>query len=96
MMNDAEEVRFPQEAPCAETDPEMFFAEERQDPRNPNKIVSVYRNEKGAKAVCFSCEYRFECLQLALEENLIGIWGGTTENERRNIKRGRRSKIEIL
>lgn len=69
---------------CAETDPEIFFPEEREEDRKQH-MTSVYLNEKGAKSVCFSCDYRIRCLLFALENREIGIWGGTTENERKKM-----------
>lgn len=43
-----------------------------------------------AKAVCEGCEVRAECLDFAvLNRELFGIWGGTSENERRRIRADR-------
>jgi hypothetical protein len=36
-----------------------------------------------AKTVCARCIVRDECLTYALENNLVGIWGGLTLAERR-------------
>lgn len=36
-----------------------------------------------AKALCAACSVRAECLAFALEHPQKGIWGGTTERERR-------------
>lgn len=72
---------------CAETDPEAFFT---QDIEFEGKIVaSSYYDESGAKKICGSCSYKVECLLFAIKNNEMGIWGGTTENERREIRRGR-------
>jgi WhiB family redox-sensing transcriptional regulator len=39
-----------------------------------------------AKALCDVCPVGGECLELALaDEDLVGMWDGTTENERRKI-----------
>ena len=41
-----------------------------------------------AKAICKTCPVRTECLNYALSlDNMHGIWGGTTSNERRTIKK---------
>ena len=41
-----------------------------------------------AKAVCAICPVSEKCLQYALETNQrSGIWGGTTEDERRSLRR---------
>jgi WhiB family redox-sensing transcriptional regulator len=62
---------------CAETDPEAFFPEKGGSTRE-------------AKKVCRGCEVRAECLEFALENDdagRFGIWGGTSERERRRLKR---------
>jgi len=44
-----------------------------------------------AKAVCAACEVEDKCLEHALAvREKEGIWGGTTERERRSIIRRRR------
>ena len=43
---------------------------------------------RSAKSICASCEVVAECLEFGLEEQ-HGIWGGTTETERRQIRRQR-------
>ncbi len=41
-----------------------------------------------ARALCATCPVRVECLDLALADHtLIGLWGGTTDRERRAIRR---------
>ena len=58
---------------CAKTDPEAFF---------PEKGGSY----SAAKRVCAQCEVKAECLQYALDhDERFGIWGGLTEEERRNL-----------
>ncbi|MBX7464901.1 WhiB family transcriptional regulator [Streptomyces sp. NPDC057910] len=58
---------------CAQTDPEVFF---------PPKGVST----APAKALCFACDARVECLTYALDHaEQFGIWGGMTERGRRRV-----------
>ena len=60
---------------CQQVDPEIFFVE---------KGGSV----RAAKSVCRNCTVRELCLQYALEnDERFGIWGGTSERERRRLKR---------
>lgn len=41
-----------------------------------------------ARDVCMGCAVTTECLEYALETNQrAGIWGGTTEEERRSLRR---------
>lgn len=43
---------------------------------------------KRAKAVCEECPVKDPCLEFAILTNQsLGIWGGTTPNERRQIRR---------
>lgn len=63
-------------AACREADPELFFPVAPQGP-GAGEIAR-------AKAVCAGCQVRRECLQYALAtRQLHGVWGGTTEDERR-------------
>jgi WhiB family redox-sensing transcriptional regulator len=60
---------------CQYTDPEAFF---------PEKGGSI----REAKRICRSCLVRAECLEYALANSeRFGIWGGTSERDRRKIKR---------
>ena len=45
-----------------------------------------------AKKVCGNCLARQECLDYALGHSVLGVWGGTTENERRVLRR----KLNII
>lgn len=61
-------------AACAGVDPELFF---------PDRGEST----APAKAVCAGCPVRAECLDHALVNvERFGIWGGTSERERRAIR----------
>ncbi|MEV5539198.1 WhiB family transcriptional regulator [Saccharopolyspora shandongensis] len=64
---------------CAETDPEVFFPE-------PGQAHLV----KAAKAICGRCPIEAACRENALRSGARGIWGGTTEGERRQILRRRK------
>ena len=63
-------------AACRTADPEMFF---------PVSSVGPGHDEVArAKEVCASCLVRRQCLQFALATRQAhGVWGGTTEDERR-------------
>jgi WhiB family redox-sensing transcriptional regulator len=62
------------EALCREIGGEIFF------PADPN-------NWREAKIACSMCPVQNECLEYALKENVLGIWGGTTERDRQAIRR---------
>ena len=78
-----EKLTWQQKALCAQTDPEAFFPEKGGSSRD-------------GKRVCLSCDVRTECLEYALEnDERFGIWGGTSELERRELRR--RSRMgEVL
>lgn len=47
-----------------------------------------------AKRVCAHCEVRSDCLGYALDTRQeFGIWGGTDEDERRELSRRRRQGV---
>lgn len=74
--------------PCAEADPDSFFAKDDYDGIYSSLRTSlVYENERAAKAICFNCPMRADCLTFAVKTGQQGIWGGTNENERRAIRR---------
>jgi WhiB family redox-sensing transcriptional regulator len=51
-------------------------------------IGANHKPSAAVKAMCGRCEVRKECLAFALErEDLVGVWGGTTERERRGMRR---------
>ncbi len=72
---------------CAEVDPELFFPQESEIA--PNKVVSKYVNIAAAKQVCAKCPLTFQCLEYALKNVEIGIWGGTTESQRDSLRKRR-------
>lgn len=71
------ETEWKSRANCHGMDPEIFF------PTRGGFVLVAQR-------VCNECEVRAECLEFALanHENR-GVWGGTSENERRRIRRAR-------
>lgn len=40
-----------------------------------------------AKAICKECPIKQPCLEYALAHGEDGVWGGTTEKERRRLRR---------
>jgi WhiB family redox-sensing transcriptional regulator len=61
---------------CGGSDPELFFPV-------AGTAGPAVRQAEAAKAVCRRCVVRANCLSYALEAMPMGIWGGTTEEERR-------------
>lgn len=79
---------------CAETDPDSFFPKDYFDDENGKSAASSYENERSVKAICNECPLKLDCLMYAMTTGQHGIWGGTTENERRAIRRGRGVKLQ--
>jgi WhiB family transcriptional regulator, redox-sensing transcriptional regulator len=68
------------EALCRDTDPDLFFPVGTTGPA----LAQI----ENAKAVCRQCPVQTACLEFALSTNQdTGIWGGTSEEERRKLRR---------
>jgi WhiB family redox-sensing transcriptional regulator len=68
-------------AACKGPKAELFFP-----PTVPERKEERAAREHDAKEICASCAVAPECLQYALKiREAHGIWGGTTELERRAI-----------
>ncbi len=67
-------------AACRGAEPELFF---------PISATTASASAvERAKLVCASCPVRSACLSYALDHRQEqGIWGGTTEDERRLVRR---------
>jgi len=75
LFDEAPEGDWQERALCAQTDPEAFY---------PDKGGST----RDAKRICQGCDVRAECLEYALaHDERFGIWGGTSERERRKLKK---------
>ncbi len=68
---------------CRDTDPSLFF---------PVGTTGAALDQiEAAKNVCFECDALDVCLEFALMTNQdSGIWGGASEEERREMRRARR------
>jgi WhiB family redox-sensing transcriptional regulator len=72
-------LKWQQEAACRDLPVNWFFPEQ-----GPNASHDLRR----AVAVCATCPVIEECLKYALTfeaRSLPGIWGGTSENQRRGM-----------
>jgi WhiB family redox-sensing transcriptional regulator len=69
-----------EQSACRDTDPDLFFPVGTTGP-----AIEQIAN---AKAVCRVCDVQKQCLEYALTTNQdSGIWGGTSEEERRALRR---------
>ena len=68
---------------CADQPPGLFF---------PSDGVGV----EVARKVCAECAVKEPCLEYALVNRIDhGVWGGTSERERRRILRARRQSTPV-
>jgi len=74
-----------QGAACADVDPDLFFPVGVTGPAVPHIAA--------AKAVCGTCAVQTQCLEFAITTNQeYGVWGGTSEEERRALRRAWRAR----
>lgn len=67
-------------AACRDTDPDLFFPVGTTGP--------AIEQIESAKAVCRGCDAQTLCLEFAMATNQdSGIWGGTSEDERRKLRK---------
>ena len=72
------EITWRQRGACNGLDPAVFYPDSEE-------------TAEEAKAICALCPVRLSCLEHALTmRERDGVWGGTTEKERRRIIRQRR------
>jgi WhiB family transcriptional regulator, redox-sensing transcriptional regulator len=64
---------------CRDADPDLFFP--------IGTTGNALRQIDEAKRICRVCQVQIQCLAWALENGVTdGVWGGTTEDERRVIR----------
>lgn len=71
------------QASCTNLNPSFFIVERGEDV-NP------------ALSVCRTCPVKDPCLRYAIDNNEIGIWGGTTGKQRRRMKRVAKDNGELV
>lgn len=76
-------------AACRDVDTFVFFA--------PDHLRGGPRKawERTAKAVCDTCPVITACLAYALEHDEAGVWGRTSDDDRRRIRRRRKPAAPI-
>jgi WhiB family redox-sensing transcriptional regulator len=81
-----EQLDWRKQGACLSADPDLFFPVS-------SRGVSVTQIDR-AKKVCASCPVRARCLDFALStQQQFGIWGGTTEDERKRLIRRTRRQL---
>lgn len=76
-----EELTWQVRAACRGPHASVFYP-----PPQPERRDEKAERERRAKAICAACSVREPCLDYALRiREPHGIWGGLTENERRQL-----------
>ena len=69
---------------CVSADPDLFFPISSAGSPGEQQIAQ-------AKMICAGCQVRQECLEFALaHDQVYGIWGGTTPEDRQRERRRKR------
>ena len=80
LNNDLEQEDWMLEGGFVYSDTELFFP--------VGSSIKAMKQANEAKAICMECPVVTECLEYAIRTNQdSGIWGGTTEDERKSIRR---------
>jgi WhiB family redox-sensing transcriptional regulator len=80
-----QEPNWREQAACQHAAPELFFP--------VGTTGAAFDEIEAAKRVCATCPVQPECLEFALfTRQEFGIWGGTTEDERRLLHKMLRAK----
>ena len=75
--------KWMKQASCVDADPEQFY---------PDQGV----HSATAYLLCGGCEVRTACATYAVEAREPGIWGGTSERGRQQVRSGRMSLVQAL
>jgi WhiB family redox-sensing transcriptional regulator len=73
-----------QRGKCRNEDPELFFPGGTSGPA----LLQIAE----AKKVCRRCPVLEQCRDWAVDTGQDGVWGGTTEAERRTLRRRTRAR----
>lgn len=75
-------------AACRDRDPELFFPRETAGPEFEAQV-------EAARAICGVCDVRQECLAFALSFGETGVWGGTTDADRKRLYVSRAQREDL-
>lgn len=70
--------QFTFEANCIGIDVNMFFTE---------KNSGTFKEENLLKRTCGACVVKSECLDYAIHHSVLGWWGGTSEGQRKRLRK---------
>ena len=77
---DIEKESWMLDAACSFKNSDLFFP--------VGSSMKALKQSNEAIAICNECPVKIDCLEYAINTNQdSGIWGGTTEEERKNLRR---------
>jgi hypothetical protein len=79
-----------EEAACAEVGTNIFFQPDKDDP-DQSKLTD--REYKYAREVCGRCPHLMECAEWGIKNEIHGMWGGLSPQERARMRTKRRIPI---
>jgi WhiB family redox-sensing transcriptional regulator len=86
---DLEQEAWMEEGSCVYANTELFFP--------VGSSMKAIKQSNEAKAICNECPVKVACLEYAISSNQdSGVWGGTTEEERKSIRREYRRTGTLL
>jgi WhiB family redox-sensing transcriptional regulator len=86
---DLEQEAWMEEGSCVYANTELFFP--------VGSSMKAIKQSNEAKAICNECPVKVACLEYAISSNQdSGVWGGTTEEERKSIRREYRRTGSLL
>lgn len=82
MSGEAQELGFdPRLAACRGQHVSVFYPDQEQA---KHKAYAILMAE--AVRICATCQVKEPCLEYAIENEPMGIWGGTTEMQRHRMR----------
>jgi WhiB family redox-sensing transcriptional regulator len=89
-----QDLRWQQEAACLgmydKLGEDLFFPPDNPGgPKAGKGVTGEHGRIKEARTLCMMCPVRQKCLDYAIKNECTGVWGGTTDSERRRMARKR-------
>lgn len=77
---------------CVDADVEDFYYLDWEG--EGSRKTKQQKDFTTARILCDSCPFKNPCLVYALHHELYGFWGGTTEEERKKIRKANGIKLD--
>ena len=81
-----------EEPRCAEVGTEIFFAKDKDEPGSSKLSANEYEM---ARKICQKCPHKMECAEWGILNEVHGVWGGLTPQQRSRLRKQRRIQVPI-